>query len=246
MAPEILRLERVYAGYDPELPIIKDVSMRIERGQFVSLVGSNGAGKSTLLKTIFGFLKPTSGRIFFDGIDITGIDPHGAKKIGIAYIPQDLSPFASMTVEENLKMGFWLKRGDESLRDRLEEVYRVFPNLAQKRKMKASSLSGGEVKMLDIARGLMIKPKLLLVDEPSVGLSPLIAERIYKTLIKINSEEGISILLVDQNVKRAIEISEYTYYIENGEIKHHGPSEKIAEIAEKIVEATLMGDLIRL
>ncbi|MEN3048458.1 MAG: ABC transporter ATP-binding protein [Candidatus Caldarchaeales archaeon] len=246
MAPEILRLERVYAGYDPELPIIKDITMRIERGQFVSLVGSNGAGKSTLLKTIFGFLKPTSGRIFFDGADITGIDPHGAKKIGIAYIPQDLSPFASMTVEENLKMGFWLKRGDESLRDRLEEVYRVFPNLAQKRKMKASSLSGGEVKMLDIARGLMIKPKLLLVDEPSVGLSPLMAEQIYKTLIKINSQEGISVLLVDQNVKRAIEISEYTYYIENGEIRHHGPSEKIAEIAEKIVEATLMGDLIRL
>ncbi|MCS7133177.1 MAG: ABC transporter ATP-binding protein [Candidatus Caldarchaeum sp.] len=245
MAADILRLENVSAGYDPELPIIKDINMRIGEGQFVALVGSNGAGKSTLLKTIFGFLKPISGKIFYKSFDITGKGSHQVKRMGIAYIPQDLTPFGNMTVEENLKMGSWTRRNDKNLKQRLESVYQTFPNLGQKRRMKASSLSGGEAKMLDIARGMMVKPDLILVDEPSVGLSPIMAEQIYATLKKINNQEQIAILLVDQNVKRAIEISEYTYYMENGEIKYHGPSDKIINVVDKIIEATLMGDLVR-
>jgi branched-chain amino acid transport system ATP-binding protein len=244
LGPEILKLENVTSGYDPDLPVIRSISLELYEGSIVAVVGANGAGKSTLLKTIYGFLKPFTGKIFYQGRDITSSDPHEVKRMGIAYIPQDLSAFGDMTVEENLKMGLWLKR--ESIRERLEWAYELFPNLRKKRGLKASNLSGGEMKMLDIARGLMIKPKLLLIDEPSVGLSPIMAEEVYKAIQRINKEDGITVLLVDQNVKRAIELSDHAFYLENGEMKYSASSDKIALVVDKIIEASLMGDLIKI
>lgn len=246
MESDVLKLENVTAGYDPDLPVIRNIDLSVSAGKIAAVVGANGAGKSTLLKTVYGFLKPFSGKIFFRGRDITTADPHTVKKLGIAYIPQDLSSFGDMTVEENLKMGLWLMREPDTVRKRLEWAYQLFPNLGKKRNSKASTLSGGEMKMLDIARGLMVKPELLLIDEPSVGLSPMMAEEVYKVIQLINKVEGVTVLLVDQNVKRAVEISDYTFYMENGEIKYHAPSDKIASVVDKIIEAGLMGDLIKL
>lgn len=246
MVSEILSIQNVSSGYDPELPVIKGVNVSVMEGGFVSIVGANGAGKSTLLKTIYGFLKPISGKIFYKKLDITGIEPHEAKRRGMAYIPQDLCPFPNMSVEENLRMGMWSAKNNKKLEERIETVYELFPNLSRKRKQKASNLSGGETKMLDIARALVIKPDILLVDEPSVGLSPLMAEQIYKTIKRINEDERIAVLLVDQNIKRAIEVSDYTYYMENGEVAYHGASKEVVSVVDKIIEATLMGDLLKL
>jgi len=245
LEPEILRVENVSAGYEEGLPIIKNINIGVRKGELVAVVGANGAGKSTLLKTIYGYLKPFTGKIFLHGSDITGLEPHELKRAGLAYIPQDLRPFRDMTVEENLMLGMWVKRNRAELRERLEWAYSLFPNLARKRNQKASLLSGGEAKMLDIARGLMIKPTLMLVDEPSVGLSPAMAEEVYRTITKLNVQYGITVLLVDQNVKRAIELSKYTYYMENGEIRYQGPSTEAVAMMDKLVEAALMGDLIK-
>jgi branched-chain amino acid transport system ATP-binding protein len=173
------------------------------------------------------------------------MEPHELKKAGLAYIPQDLRPFREMTVEENLMLGLWVSRDKKEIQQRLQWAYDLFPNLYRKRNEKASLLSGGEAKMLDIARGLMIRPSLLLIDEPSVGLSPIIAEDVYRSILRLNKDFDITVLLVDQNVKRAIEISKYVYYMENGEIRYHGPSEEALNMMDKIVEASLLGDLIK-
>jgi branched-chain amino acid transport system ATP-binding protein len=233
------------AGYEPDMPIIKSVTLAVDEGSFVSLIGPNGAGKSTLLKTVYGFLKPQVGKILYAGRDVTGWEPHDAKKAGIAYIPQELSHFPELSVEENLKLGYWVRRRENGLRQRLAWVYELFPNLMRKRSAKASTLSGGEAKMLDIGRGLMIKPRLLLVDEPSIGLSPAMAGEVYYILRKIK-QEGITVLLVDQNIKRALEISDYTYVLDMGEIRHHGPSNEVWENIEGILQASLLGDLLKL
>ncbi|MEM4270208.1 MAG: ABC transporter ATP-binding protein [Candidatus Caldarchaeum sp.] len=245
MADEyILKLENLSAGYEEDIAIVKNIEMMLRRGSLAALVGANGAGKSTLLKTIYGFLKPFSGKIVFDGADVNGWSPHDAKKAGIAYIPQDLNHFPDMTVEENLRLGWWTKKGQRGMSEQLEWVYQLFPNLQKKKNIKASFLSGGEAKMLDIARGILVKPRILLVDEPSVGLSPQLAEEVYKVLQRLRVE-GITVLLVDQNVKRAIEISDYAYFMEAGEIKSHGPSDIMRHNIEQIIQASLMGDLIK-
>jgi branched-chain amino acid transport system ATP-binding protein len=245
LGSDILRLENVSAGYEEDLAIIKNINLRVGEGELIAVVGANGAGKSTLLKTIYGFLKPFTGRIFLKEKDITGMEPHELKKAGLAYIPQDLRPFREMTVEENLMLGLWVSRDKKEIQQRLQWAYDLFPNLYRKRNQKASLLSGGEAKMLDIARGLMIRPSLLLIDEPSVGLSPVIAEDVYRSILRLNKDFDITVLLVDQNVKRAIEISRYVYYMENGEIRYHGPSEEALNMMDKIVEASLLGDLIK-
>ncbi len=241
----ILAVEGLWAGYEQDIAIIRNVNMSIQRGSIVALVGANGAGKSTLLKTVYGFLKPMSGYVKYEGVTVNGWDPSDAKKAGIAYVPQDLSHFPDLTVEENLRVGWWINRGRDGLSEQLRWIYQLFPNLSQKRKMKASFLSGGEAKMLDIARSILVRPRLLLVDEPSIGLSPKLAEEVYSMLRRLRSQ-GITILLVDQNVKRAIEISDYTYVMEAGEIKSHGPSAEIMERIERIIQATLMGDLLKI
>ncbi|MEM1948722.1 MAG: ABC transporter ATP-binding protein [Candidatus Caldarchaeum sp.] len=240
----ILKVEDLWAGYEEDIAVVKKITMVLQKGLLTAVVGANGAGKSTLLKTIYGFLKPFSGKILYNGAEVTGWSSHEAKKAGVAYIPQDLSHFPDMTVEENLRLGWWIWRGKRGLSEQLEWVYELFPNLLKKRNMKASFLSGGEVKMLDIARGILVKPQLLLVDEPSVGLSPKLAEEVYRVLQRLRGE-GITVLLVDQNVKRAIEICDYAYVMDTGEIISHGSSDVIRHQIEQIIEASLMGDLIK-
>lgn len=238
----MLRVEDVSVGYFEDILVLKNISMNVEKGSLTVIIGPNGAGKSTLLKTIFGFLKPAKGKIIFDGRDVTGLPPWKIKAMGVSYVPQEISAFPQLTVEENLKVGLWLFKNDKKfIRERIEEIYELFPNLARKRNIKASFLSGGEMRMLDIARSMASNPTLILVDEPSAGLAPRLTEEVYQKLIDIK-EAGKTILLVDQNVRKAIEIAEYVYMIENGVVRLHGDGGFFRERFKEILRASILGE----
>ena len=191
----ILEVEGVVSGYT-DLDILNSVSMYIGTGEIVSIIGPNGSGKSTLMKTVFGLLRPRSGKIIFKGEDITGIAPDTIVKKGMGYVPQDKEFFPSLTVLENLEMGAFIRNDDIS--GSLEWVYRIFPVLEEKSQIRAGSLSGGEQRMVGIGRALMLSPDLLLLDEPSAGLAPLMRDMMFEKLIEIN-DAGTSIAIVEQN-----------------------------------------------
>ncbi|MEM1965384.1 MAG: ABC transporter ATP-binding protein [Candidatus Caldarchaeum sp.] len=205
---------------------MRDVSMTVYRGSVTCVLGPNGSGKSTLLNTIYGFLKPFQGQIIHEGVDIAGLKPHDVLRRGIAYIFQDSGIFPRMTVEENLRSGLWLLRRDKKLvLERLEQVYSRFPALEQKKRQKAGNLSGGQQKLLQIAKALLSNPSLILMDEPSSGLSPKTLEQI-KTIIKLLKNEGRTILLVEQNISAALSLSDYVYMLELGQNKFSGTREE--------------------
>lgn len=242
---DLLSVENVTAGYYEDILVLKSINVKCEKDRVTCIVGSNGAGKSTLLKTIFGFLTPFSGRVMLDGRNVTGWKPHEAKKSGMGYLTQEISVFPFMTVEENLRMGWWTKRNDtELMRERIEFVMGMFPNLVRKRKTRAAFLSGGEMRMLDVAKAMLVEPKILLVDEPSAGLSPKLTSEVYDALAKV--KESTTILLVDQNVRKALEISDYAYLLETGEIRLEAPADKFREQLTKILGITLMGEFSKL
>lgn len=242
----MLRVEDISVGYFEDILVLRNLSMEVDKGSLTVIIGPNGAGKSTLLKTIFGFLKPTNGKIVFNGREITGLPPWKIKAMGISYVPQEISAFPQLTVEENLKVGLWLfKRDKKFLKERIEEIYELFPNLGRKRNVKASFLSGGEMRMLDIARSMVSDPVLILVDEPSAGLAPKLTEEVYQKLIEIK-EEGKTILLVDQNVRKAIKIAEYVYMVENGIIRLHGDGDFFRSRLREILRASILGEYSKL
>ena len=226
-----LKVEDVTAGYFKWLDILHDVNVVSEKSKITAVIGPNGAGKSTLLKTVFGFLKPKQGKIIFEGEDITGSDPYTLVKKGIGYIPQRRSVFPFMTVTENLEMGAWTldKIGGE-----IDEVFERFPRLEERKDVLAGSLSGGEQRMLEIGRALIINPKLLLIDEPSAGLAPIIANEIYEK-VKDLIKEGITIMLVDQNIRQAIELSDHIYVLELGRNTVDGTREKLDKEIKDII-----------
>jgi len=208
----VLEVDNIKAGYG-DTEILHGVSCRVEEGEIVSIIGPNGAGKSTLMKAILGLLKPSEGRIIFNGRDITGKDPDQIVKEGICYVPQSDNVFPSLTVDENLEMGAFIRKDD--YKKRMDEIYQIFPDLKEKRKAKARKLSGGQRQMVAIGRALMLDPKLLLLDEPSAGLAPKLIQMIFDKIIKIN-QTGISILMVEQNARKALEVSHRGYVLAMG------------------------------
>jgi branched-chain amino acid transport system ATP-binding protein len=205
-----------------------DVSLQVNRGEIVSIIGSNGAGKSTTLKTIAGLLRPKSGSIKFDGSELSRTPPHKIIEKGIALVPEGRWLFPVMTVQENLELGAYTKEARRHLRDIFEEVFNLFPILKERRKQLAGTLSGGEQQMLAIARALMSRPKLLMLDEPSLGLAPSIVRKVFEVIERIN-EGGVAILLVEQNVHHALNISDRGYVLENGRIALSGRSDELLE-----------------
>jgi branched-chain amino acid transport system ATP-binding protein len=218
-----LEVRGVVSGYTREVPILKGVDLTAREGLVTVIIGPNGAGKSTLLRTIYGYLHPSAGEITHFGTSIKGREPEAMLREGIAYLLQGHSVFPRMTVEENLELGGWIfKRDRARMRAAFDQVYARFPRLAERRGLNAGVLSGGEQRMLEIARLTMTGPKTLLLDEPSVGLMPKLVDSIYDEIVKLK-EEKFTILVVDQNVKKSIEIADYVYVLNLGENSHHGP-----------------------
>ena len=211
-----------------DLQALWDVSFNVRDGEIVCIIGSNGAGKTTTLKTVSGLLHPRSGLIRFGNTEIHRLPPHKIVELGIAHVPEGRQLFPEMIVLENLKMGAFVKRAWDKMEDTLEWVYQLFPVLKERRGQKAGTLSGGEQQMLAIARGLMNRPKLLMLDEPSLGLAPRIVVSVFEAIQRI-SREGVTILLVEQNVRSALEISDRGYVLENGRIVLSGRSDELME-----------------
>lgn len=229
----LLALDAVSAGYVADIDILRRVSVRVTPGVITGLIGLNGAGKSTIMKTICGFLRPSSGTIRFDGADITGIAPHEVIDRGIFYIPQESSLFNFMSVEDNLRLPLehLARRPDgpsrQEIDTRLADTYGQFPVLAEKRRQKAGDLSGGQQKMVEFAKAYLVRPRLCLIDEPSIGLAPKVAEDIYRW-IGLFATGQTAILLVDHNVRRVIALSAYIYVLNLGEIAAEGGPEAFA------------------
>lgn len=217
MSPPLLPLSGVCAGYAPQSTVLSGVDMEVRAGQIVCLLGRNGAGKSTTIKTICGLLRPTSGSIVFDGQDITRSNPAAIVALGIAVVPEGRRVFASLSVEENLLMGAYSRRNGIVPRAPLDEIHALFPRLAERRNQLAGTLSGGEQQMLAIGRALMSQPRLLLLDEPSMGLAPILIETIFDTINTL-AASGITVLLVEQNAVAALDVSDHAYVLERGRI----------------------------
>ncbi|MBI2368672.1 MAG: ABC transporter ATP-binding protein [Deltaproteobacteria bacterium] len=207
-----------------ELPVLRDVSLEVQSGEVVGVIGPNGSGKTTLFKAIVGLLKPRKGRIFYDGRRLDGLSTHAIVRRGIVYVPAERELFPQMTVLENLELGAYVNH--EAKGELLEFVFSVFPRLKERRGQMAESLSGGEQQMLAIARGVMARPKALLLDEPSTGLAPLLVSGMYRQLSRL-SAEGLTILLAEQQVPLALSFSARAYVLENGSIKLSGESREL-------------------
>ncbi len=222
----LLEVKNLNAGYG-FLQILRDVSLTVDNGEYVCLVGPNGAGKSTTLKTIAGLLAPMSGEILFNGENITGLPGNQVARRGISLVSEAMNLFVNMTVQENLYMGAYTIKDKKMQKDRLDFVYDLFPRLVERRNQLAGTMSGGERKMLAIGRGLMPNPKLLLVDEPSFGLAPLLTENVFASLDTLVSQ-GVTIMLVEQNVTKTLSVTHRGYVLENGRIELTGKSGDLA------------------
>ncbi len=209
----ILEAKDITAGYTTEVNILNNVSIQVKSGQIVSVIGPNGAGKSTLLKTIFGILKPANGNVTLKDEDITGLKPDKVAKRGVSYVPQVDNVFPSMTIQENLEMGAFIRSDDFS--QRIDEIYELFPVLGERRKQKAGQLSGGQRQMVAMGRALMLDPQVLLLDEPSAGLSPILVASIFEKIIEIN-ETGVSMIIVEQNAREALKMANHGYVLAMG------------------------------
>jgi ABC-type branched-subunit amino acid transport system ATPase component len=220
----LLAVQDVHAGYLPGVDILRGLSVAARPNEITLVIGPNGAGKSTLLRTVFTFLTPNQGTIAFRGEPTVGMRASDLKAAGISYVTQDINSFPNLTVEENLRMGAWVFRRDKGrLQRQLERAYATFPALAEKRRARAGELSGGQGRMLSVAREMMTEPQLLLVDEPTAGLAPNLVEQVYDILIATRKASGIAILLVEQNVEQALPLADYLYLLNLGRVKAEGP-----------------------
>ena len=221
----ILEMKDLYVGYYRDLNILQDLNIKVEKGKITTILGANGVGKSTTLKAVYGFLKPNDGDILIDGQSVLGVPIHERISLGLAYIPQQPGVFREMSVEENLEVGAWTFRKDKKrLKQKLEENYERFPILRDKRKQKTGELSGGQQRMVEIGRTLMTDPKIILVDEPTAGLAKLLSAEVYRMLTNLRDDDGLTILLVDQEIRQALKISDYVYVLELGRNKYEGPA----------------------
>ncbi|MDT5270861.1 MAG: branched-chain amino acid transport system ATP-binding protein [Acidobacteriota bacterium] len=234
----MLTLENISVSYGA-IRALKGVSMRVEQGEVVTLIGANGAGKTTTLRTITGLLSPTEGRILFEGQEISGRPTHQLVARGISMSPEGRGVFANLTVRENLLMGAYLKKNKAEIAHDLQRGYRMFPRLKERESQKAGTLSGGEQQMLAMARALMSRPRLLLLDEPSLGLAPLVVHTIFEAIDEIRGE-GTTILLVEQNAHAALKHSDRAYVLETGRIVMEGPSKELA--ADPRIKEAYLGE----
>jgi len=224
----LLKIKDLTAGYSME-PVLHSIDMVVEKGRIVTLLGANGAGKSTILKTISGLIKPDKGRIEFCGADIVSRRPDEIVKLGLGHVPEGRLIFPGLTVTENLKMGAYTKRYSKSeLKANMEKVFALFPRLAERRTQTAGTMSGGEQQMLAISRAMMMNPKLLMLDEPSLGLAPVIIDTIMDTIQRIN-KLGATVLLIEQNAELALEVSHYAYVLSVGKVVLSGDSKTVAK-----------------
>ena len=222
----MLEVKGIDASYG-DVEVLHDVSFKVGQGEVVALIGANGAGKSTTLKTISGLLRPTKGDILFEGRSICDVAPHNLIELGIVHVPEGRRLFAGMSIEENLIMGA-LKGDAKAKREQTkEEVFDLFPRLRERRKQHAGTLSGGEQQMCAIARGLMSLPRLLMFDEPSLGLAPILVKEIFKIIERITSQ-GTTVLIVEQNVKQTLQIAERAYVLENGRVVMQGTGQELS------------------
>ncbi len=222
MSARLLEVKALASGYGV-MSVLAGVSLEVGKGETVAIVGGNGAGKTTLIRTVAGMLRPRAGRVLFAGQDTTGWPPDAVCELGLAQVPEGRQLFASQSVEDNLRLGAILKRARPQAKASLEQVYTLFPKLAERRRQIAGTLSGGEQQMLAIGRALMARPVLVMLDEPSLGLSPLMVEFMFKTVAGL-AREGMSIVLVEQNVEESLHICERAYVLENGEVVMSGAS----------------------
>src|ERR1700716_4017918 len=225
-----LEIEGVYTAYD-KADVLEDISLKIEPGRITCLLGSNGSGKTTLIRSILGLTPPRAGRIEFDGHDITGLPTHKVIAAGVACIPEGRKVFPKLTVEENLRLGAYQEPSDAVTQERMAEIFRLFPRLAERRMQLAGTMSGGEQAMVSIGRGLMRAPKLLLIDEPSLGLSPLLVKESFDIIRGIN-DRGITVFLVEQNVHQTLAIAHDGYVLSKGRVVASGPSQELASRPE--------------
>jgi len=222
-----LRIEGLTTAYD-KANVLEGVSLAVEPGRITCLLGSNGSGKTTLIRSILGLTPPRAGRIMFDGVDIAGLATHKVVAAGIACIPEGRKVFPKFTVEENLRLGAYQETSDRITHERMAEIFGIFPRLAERREQLAGTMSGGEQAMLSIGRGLMRAPKLLLIDEPSLGLSPLFVQENFRIIRQIN-ERGITVFLVEQNVRQTLAISHYGYVLSKGRVVASGTATELAD-----------------
>jgi branched-chain amino acid transport system ATP-binding protein len=222
----MLRIEGLSAGYSA-IPVLSNVSIRVDEGQFVAIVGPNGAGKTTLFKTISGIVRPSAGSIHFENTDLLSIRPAQRAHFGIAHVPEGRQVFPSLTVMENLEMGAITATGRRDWKHNIERIFEWLPVLAERREQFAGTLSGGQQQMLAIGRGLASSPKLLMLDEPSMGLSPAIADFIFERLIEIRRQSKLTILLVEQRVAEALESADHGYVLEAGRVALEGNNQTL-------------------
>jgi branched-chain amino acid transport system ATP-binding protein len=234
----MLKVDGINVFYG-NIQALKDVSLEVNQGEIVTLIGANGAGKSTLLKTISGLLKPKQGGITFEGESISGKQAQLIVKKGISQVPEGRRVFANMSVEENLELGAFLRKDKAGIKEDYEKVYQLFPRLHERRKQQSGTLSGGEQQMLAMGRALMARPRLLLLDEPSMGLAPLLVKTIFEIIVEINST-GTTVMLVEQNANMALSIAHRAYVIETGRVVLSGTAEELKS-SDQIKNAYLGG-----
>ncbi len=232
---ELTGVEIAYGG----IQAVKGIDMHVDRGELVCLIGTNGAGKTTTLKGITGLQPVKSGTVRYAGEDVTGRPSFELVRMGLAMVPEGRGVFGALTIEENLAMGAYARSDKAGIREDIERVFELFPRLEERRRQTAGTLSGGEQQMLAMARALMSKPKLLLLDEPSMGLAPLMVQKVFETVMKV-SREGVTILLIEQNAKLALEVSHRGYVMESGEITLAGPAKTL--LHDPAVRAAYLGE----
>ena len=227
----VLETRNLYVGYYKDLNILQDLNIKARKNQITAILGANGVGKSTALKAVFGFLRPNEGEILLQGESIVDVPTHKRILKGLAYIPQQPGVFKDMSVEENLQLGGWtFKRDRKQIREKIESNYERFPILKEKRKQITGELSGGQQRMVEISRTLMAEPKMLLVDEPTAGLSKMLSEEVYEMLTVLTEQDDLTILLVDQEIRYALKIADYVYVLELGRNKFEGVSSEFDDL----------------
>jgi branched-chain amino acid transport system ATP-binding protein len=232
----LLEVENLHVSYGA-IVALRGISFQVQAGQVVSLIGANGAGKSTTINTLSGLIKPRKGAIRFDGHDLAGWRADRVARQGLIQVPEGRQIIATLTVQENLEMGAYLRKDQDAVRRDIEAVFERFPRLKERRRQKAGSLSGGEQQMLAVGRALLASPRLLMLDEPSMGLAPLLVNEIFE-IIRSIKDEGKTILLVEQNARKALEIADYAYVLERGQIVHAGPAADLRQ-DQAIIKAYL-------
>jgi branched-chain amino acid transport system ATP-binding protein len=227
----MLEVSGLDVGYYKDLNILQDLNIKVRENQITAILGANGVGKSTALKAVFGFLRPNAGEILLEGENIINVPTYERILKGLAYIPQQPGVFRDMSVEENLELGGWTFRRDKKqVRAKMEANYERFPVLRDKRKQITGELSGGQQRMVEIGRTLMAHPKVLLIDEPTAGLSKMLAQEVYEMLTALTSRDNLTILIVDQEIRQALKIADYVYVLELGRNKYEGPTSEFEDL----------------